>query len=159
MQLKWKPQPLMILVCSPLVDSTHPLPATSEFIIHSPSTLSQKYWITNSAVHAKWAVVFARLLIGGKDEGIHGFLVRIRNEDMTPTKGVTIEDMGVKMGCNGVDNGKLSFESLRVPRTSLLNAQADVDEKVHLRPSPRSFCKSLPWSLGSLSWNNPKNER
>lgn len=36
--------------------------------------------ITNSAVHAKWAVVFAQLHLGGKNEGIHGFLVRIRNE-------------------------------------------------------------------------------
>ena len=36
--------------------------------------------ITNSAVHAKWAVVFAQLHMGGKNEGIHGFLVRIRNE-------------------------------------------------------------------------------
>ena len=36
--------------------------------------------ITNGAVHAKWAVVFAQLHIGGKNEGIHGFLVRIRNE-------------------------------------------------------------------------------
>ncbi len=51
-----------------------------EFIIHTPTTLAQKYWITNSAVHAKWAVVFAQLLIGGRNEGIHGFLVRIRNE-------------------------------------------------------------------------------
>ena len=31
-------------------------------------------------MHAKWAVVFAQLHIGGKNEGIHGFLVRIRNE-------------------------------------------------------------------------------
>ncbi len=36
--------------------------------------------ITNSAVHAKWAVVFAQLHMGGRNEGIHGFLVRIRNE-------------------------------------------------------------------------------
>ena len=36
--------------------------------------------ITNSAVHAKWAVVFAQLHMDGKNEGIHGFLVRIRNE-------------------------------------------------------------------------------
>ena len=57
--------------------------AADEFIIHTPTTLAQKYWITNSAVHAKWAVVFAQLLIGGRNEGIHGFLVRIRNEVCT----------------------------------------------------------------------------
>ena len=58
-------------------------PAADEFVIDTPTTLAQKYWITNSAVHAKWAVVFAQLLIGGRCEGIHGFLVRIRNEVRT----------------------------------------------------------------------------
>lgn len=51
-------------------------PDTRQFIINSPTTLSQKYWITNSAVHAQWAVVFAQLLIRGQNQGIHGFLVR-----------------------------------------------------------------------------------
>lgn len=32
--------------------------------------------ITNSAVHAQWCVVFAQLMMGGKNQGIHGFLVR-----------------------------------------------------------------------------------
>jgi acyl-CoA oxidase len=54
--------------------------ATDEFVINSPTVLSQKYWITNSAVHAQWAVVFAQLIIGQKSEGIHGFLVRIRHK-------------------------------------------------------------------------------
>ena len=53
---------------------------TDEFIVHTPSTVAQKYWITNSAVHAKWSAVFAQLLIDGTNHGIHGFLVRIRNE-------------------------------------------------------------------------------
>jgi hypothetical protein len=48
-----------------------------------PSENSGAPQITNSAVHAKWAVVFAQLHIGGKNEGIHGFLVRIRNEVMS----------------------------------------------------------------------------
>lgn len=51
-----------------------------EFIINTPTTVAQKYWITNSAVHAKWSAVFAQLLIDGTNHGIHGFLVRIRNE-------------------------------------------------------------------------------
>ena len=51
-----------------------------EFVIRTPTTLAQKYWITNSAVHAKWAVVFAQMIIADENHGIHGFLVRIRNE-------------------------------------------------------------------------------
>lgn len=55
-----------------------------EFIINTPTTVAQKYWITNSAVHAKWSAVFAQLLIDGTNHGIHGFLVRIRNEVSLP---------------------------------------------------------------------------
>ncbi|KAL4447754.1 hypothetical protein ABPG75_004973 [Micractinium tetrahymenae] len=102
-------------------------PATDEFIIHTPTALAQKYWITNSAVHAHWAVVFAQLLIGGTNHGIHGFLVPIRSkQDMQPCRGVRIEDMGHKMGCNGVDNGKLWFDHVRVPRSALLDASSQV---------------------------------
>lgn len=34
--------------------------------------------------------------------------------------------MGHKLGLNGVDNGKLFFDHVRVPRSSLLNASSDV---------------------------------
>lgn len=98
-----------------------------EFIINTPTTVAQKYWITNSAVHAKWSAVFAQLLIDGKNHGIHGFLVRIRNEDMSICSGVRIEDMGHKMGCNGVDNGKLWFDEVRIPRAYLMNANSTVE--------------------------------
>lgn len=45
---------------------------------------------------------------------------------MTPCPGVRVEDMGHKMGCNGVDNGKLWFDHVRVPRGALLNAFSQV---------------------------------
>ena len=68
--------------------------ATQTWDVHTPSGLAAKYWITNGAVHAAWAVVFARLLVGGRDEGVHGLLVRIRHPDGSPCAGVTIHDMG-----------------------------------------------------------------
>ena len=57
-------------------------------------------------------VVFAKLLVDGKNEGLHGILVRIRDNDMKVLPGVTVEDMGHKMGLNGVDNAKLSFDQV-----------------------------------------------
>lgn len=33
--------------------------STKEWVIHSPTTLSYKYWITNGAMHAHYSVVFA----------------------------------------------------------------------------------------------------
>lgn len=35
--------------------------------------------------------------------------------------GVRVEDMGHKIGLNGVDNAKLLFDNVRVPRENLLN--------------------------------------
>jgi len=103
-------------------------PKTKEFIVNTPNPLAQKYWITNGAVHAKHVVVMAQLIVGGKNEGIHAILVRMRDNDMKTIPGVTIEDMGYKMGLNGVDNAKLSFENVRVPREALLNRWSDVAE-------------------------------
>jgi len=102
--------------------------ATQEFIVHTPHPLAQKYWITNGAVHAKHVVVMAQLIVKGKNEGIHAILVRMRDNDLKTMPGVTIEDMGYKMGLNGVDNAKLSFDKVRVPRTALLNRYSDVSE-------------------------------
>ena len=102
-------------------------PATDTFLISTPGPLAQKYWITNGAVHAHWAVVFAQMMIKGQNQGIHGFLVRIRDHaTMLPCAGVTIDDMGHKMGCNGVDNAKLAFANVRVPRAALLDAHSQV---------------------------------
>merc|ERR1719245_1647889 len=103
-------------------------PDTKEFIVHTPHPLAQKYWITNGAVHAKHVVVMAQMFVEGKNEGIHAVLVRMRDDDMNTMPGVTIEDMGYKMGLNGVDNAKLSFNNVRIPRENLLNKYSDVTE-------------------------------
>lgn len=70
-------------------------PSTDEFVIHSPSIKSQKYWITNGAIHAHWAIVFAQLHLkeNGEimSEGVHPFLVRIRKDDLNICNGVVIE--------------------------------------------------------------------
>lgn len=100
--------------------------STQEFIINTPTPQAQKYWITNSAVHAQWCAVFAQLIIDGKEYGVHAFVVRIRSDDHSICKGVRVEDMGHKMCLNGVDNGKLWFDNVRIPRENMLNAHSDV---------------------------------
>ena len=54
-------------------------------------------------------------------------MTRVRNEDKTLRDGVFIEDMGHKFGLNGVDNARIRFSNIRVPRESLLNKLSDVD--------------------------------
>jgi len=72
-------------------------------------------------VHAHHAIVFAQLVIDGMGYGVHAILVGIRDKQMQPLPGVTVVDMGIKMGLNGVDNARISFDNVRVPRTNLLN--------------------------------------
>jgi len=97
-----------------------------EFTINCPTPQSQKYWITNGACHANWAIVFAQTIINGKNEGINSFLVQIRDDQMKPMPGVFIEDMGVKIGLNGVDNGRLIFTNVVIKREQMLNKLNDV---------------------------------
>lgn len=47
---------------------------------------------------------------------------------MKPMPGVFIEDMGVKIGLNGVDNARLIFDNVKIKREQMLNKLNDVDE-------------------------------
>jgi len=91
--------------------------------------MSQKYWITNGARHANQAIVFAQTIVNGKNEGLNAFVVKIREQDMTASPGVFIEDMGDKMGLNGVDNARLMFDNVRIDREDMLNALCDVNSE------------------------------
>jgi acyl-CoA oxidase len=75
---------------------------------------------------------------------VNCFIVQIRNPDMTPCKGVYIEDMGHKMGLNGIDNGRLTFTQVVVKREAMLNKLNDVTPEGNFvsdikKPSNRFF--------------------
>ncbi|WP_411970287.1 acyl-CoA dehydrogenase [Saccharothrix longispora] len=101
-------------------------PASGEFVVHTPDRDARKDYIGNAARDGRLAVVFAQLVTGGGQHGVHAVLVPIRDEDGNPLPGVTIEDCGPKAGLNGVDNGRLSFDHVRVPRANLLDRYGDV---------------------------------
>src|SRR4051812_26919417 len=100
---------------------------SQEFVIHTPFRAAWKDYLGNAAVHGTAAVVFARLVTQGVDHGVHAFYVPIRDQDtMEFLPGVGGEDDGLKGGLNGIDNGRLWFDHVRVPRTNLLNRYGDV---------------------------------
>jgi acyl-CoA oxidase len=102
-------------------------PDTEEFVITTPRPEARKDYIGNAAAHGRVATVFAQLHTGGEDRGVHAFVVPIRDDAGEPLPGIAIEDCGPKIGLNGVDNGRLGFDRVRVPREALLDRFASVD--------------------------------
>lgn len=132
-------------------------PARHEFVISTPDDDARKEYIGNAAEHGRVATVFARLRVparredphpaanggfrpdGVDDHGVHALLVPIRDAGGATLPGVTIEDCGPKEGLNGVDNGRIWFNDVRVPRDALLDrfAQVSADGVYHSPiPSP-----------------------
>ncbi|KAG7402329.1 hypothetical protein PHYBOEH_000037 [Phytophthora boehmeriae] len=96
------------------------IPATDEFEIHSPTLTSMKWWPGALARTANFAVVYARLLLHGKDYGVHNFMVQLRDlETHEPMRGVKLGDVGPKIGFNNVDNGYCKLHQVRIPREQM----------------------------------------
>ncbi|MCV7380753.1 acyl-CoA oxidase [Mycobacterium alsense] len=105
-------------------------PETEEFVIDSPTPTARKDYIGGAAETATMAAVFAQLITteDGKpvNHGVHCVLVPIRDADGNDLPGVTTSDCEYKGGLPGVDNGRIVFDHVRVPRVNLLNKYGDV---------------------------------
>ncbi|MBA0621556.1 hypothetical protein Godav_007166 [Gossypium davidsonii] len=99
-------------------------PQTDEFVIHSPTLTSSKWWPGGLGKVSTHAVVYARLITGAQDHGVHGFIVQLRSlDDHSPLPGITVGDIGMKFGSgayNSMDNGLLRFDHVRIPRNQML---------------------------------------
>lgn len=99
---------------------------TEEFVIHTPFRGAYKDYLGNAALHGKAATVFAQLITGGVNYGVHCFFVPIRDDEGNMMPGIISEDDGVKGGLNGIDNGRLAFDHVRVPRFNMLDRYGQV---------------------------------
>jgi acyl-CoA oxidase len=122
---------------------------TDELVITTPDDPSRKDYIGNAAEHAETAVVFAQLEVAGEGHGVHAFVVPLR-DDGRLRPGVRIEDDGLKMGLNGVDNGRIWFDGVRIPRANLLNRFADVTDDGHYESPIENPDKRFFTMLGTL---------
>lgn len=102
---------------------------TDEFIINTPDRQAWKDYLGNAAKHGRWAVIFAQLYTQEEKQGVHAFLVPIRDENGNFLPNIGGEDDGVKGGLNGIDNGRLHFNNVRIPRDNLLNRYGDVNSQ------------------------------
>ncbi|GJS40174.1 acyl-coenzyme A oxidase 3, peroxisomal-like protein, partial [Tanacetum coccineum] len=108
--------------------------STHEFVILTLCESVQKYWIgdwnaifflISACTHT---IVFSQLEINGVNQGVHTFVAQIRDENGNICPNVCIADCGHKIGLNGINNGRIWFDNLLIPRESLLNSVADVSQ-------------------------------
>ena len=101
--------------------------SSQEFVINTPFRAAWKDYIGNAANDGLAAVVFAQLITRKVNHGVHAFYVELRDpvtKEFLP--GIGGEDDGIKGGLNGIDNGRLHFTGVRVPRANLLNRYGNV---------------------------------
>ncbi|WP_132146519.1 acyl-CoA dehydrogenase [Kribbella antiqua] len=124
--------------------------STGEFVVHTPTPSARKDYIGNAARHGRMAAVFAQLVVGGETHGVHCLLVPIRADDGTAMPGVTLTDCGPKLGLNGVDNGRIVFDQVRVPREALLDRYAQIDAEGNYKSEIENPDRRFFTMLGTL---------
>ena len=125
-------------------------PGTGLFDIHSPTFTSGKNYIGNAGIDGKIATVFAQLHTGGAHQGVHAFVVPIRDDAGRPLPGIRLEDNGEKLGLNGVDNGRIWFDHVRVPRAEMLDRFAQVAADGSYTSSIKNPAARFFTTLGTL---------
>ncbi|MFG2503308.1 acyl-CoA dehydrogenase [Streptomyces sp. NPDC048441] len=95
--------------------------ATGDFVLNTPGPGAQKFMPnTSSTGGPKSAVVAARLLVDGEDQGVFLFLTQLSNE-VGPLPGIRVRRLPDRIG-NPVDHCLTSFDHVRLPREALLEA-------------------------------------
>ena len=124
-------------------------PATKEIIVNSPNLQSGKEYIGN-ALHSQMASVFAQLIVDGESHGVHAILVPLRDKDGQLLSGIRVKDNGYKLGLNGVDNGRIWFSNVRVPKDNLLDRFGSINSDGQYESSIPNPSRRFFTMLGTL---------
>jgi len=108
-------------------------PATQEFVLNTPTDKAAKNWISQGYT-AELGVVIARLIVAGHDHGPHAFTMQLRDNDtMEELPGIRVVDMGTKTIANDLDNARVWFDHVRLPKSSLLRKFADIQDDKYVQ--------------------------
>lgn len=120
------------------------------FVVHTPHDLARKDYIGNAACHAQMATVFAKLIVNEVDYGVNAFLVPLRDKNGNVLAGIRIEDCEKKIGLNGVDNGRIWFDHVEIPKENMLDRYASLNEKNEFESPISGDSKRFFTMLGTL---------
>ncbi|KAH7052949.1 hypothetical protein BKA57DRAFT_491135 [Linnemannia elongata] len=122
--------------------------ATNEWVVHSPTLTSTKWWIGMSGETATHTVAICQTIVDGENHGINWFIVPLRDGKTGKLKpGVTAGDIGHKAGRQGLDNGWIQFTSVRIPRQNMMMKWASMSPEGEFTPSPNpilSYATLIP---------------
>ncbi|XP_055298156.1 peroxisomal acyl-coenzyme A oxidase 3 isoform X2 [Sitodiplosis mosellana] len=126
---------------------------TRQFILNTPDFEAAKCWIGNLGKTATHAIVYAQLYTpDGQHHGLNGFWVPVRDaKTLEPYAGVTVGDLGEKIGLNGLDNGFVMFNNYRIPKEFLLARTGDISDDGHYVSPIKNNKKRIGASFGALS--------
>ena len=69
------------------------------------------------------------MYVNGRCHGPHAFIIPIRDKNNhLPLPGIILGDCGKKEGLDGIDNGFMIFNNVRIPKDNLLNRFSDISE-------------------------------
>ncbi|MHC8394949.1 acyl-CoA dehydrogenase family protein [Pseudomonas sp. LB3P93] len=100
-------------------------PLNNCLTLHTPSPAACKFWIGNALHAAQVVMVLARLIISGKDEGLHWFRVVIREQENGPLlSGVKVMACDPKGGIHANQVAGIRFCEMRLPLDAMMQRHA-----------------------------------
>jgi acyl-CoA oxidase len=125
--------------------------ASGGFVLHTPSTGAQKFMPNTSLTGGpKSALVAARLLVDGQDQGVFLFLTPLSDASGV-LPGVRVRTLPERTG-SPVDHCLTSFDRVRLPREALLEAEhGRLDERGRLSSAMGSRRKRFLQSIGRVT--------
>jgi acyl-CoA oxidase len=104
------------------------------FIMNTPTISAAKYWPGDLGITCSHALVFAQLIIHGKNHGVHSFIVPVRDTTTLETlPGIEVGDIGPKIGFSTKDNGYLIMHNVVIPKRNMLRKFVSVNKKGEIK--------------------------
>ncbi|GAA2280790.1 acyl-CoA dehydrogenase family protein [Kitasatospora cystarginea] len=112
--------------------------ADRSLVLHTPEPAHSKVWIGNSLHTGDVAMVLARVVVDGRDEGHHWLRVPLRSEGRL-VEGVSVHGAEPKGGVEANQTGIIAFDHCVLPLSAMMGRWARIDEEGRYASPLRRF--------------------